>query len=76
VFINTVRQQDQDDAATFRLPGATETNQSASFSHSEDQLLEVARELEKRSFERWLVLGRGVKILRQRADLLNLGVRQ
>ena len=76
--ISPDHQQEQDTSATFQLPGATETetNQSASFSTSEDQALEAAREAlatEKRSFERWLVIGRGVKILRQRADLLNLG---
>jgi hypothetical protein len=28
---------------------------------------------EKRSFERWLIIGKAVRILRKRADLLNLG---
>jgi hypothetical protein len=56
-----------------RLGGTTEANQSVRFSSSEDADLEAAREAcftLKRSFSAWLTVGKGIGILRQRADRL------
>jgi hypothetical protein len=66
--------EDSGTTQSFGCAGSTETNQSATFSSSEDTQLEAAREAwfgQKRTFERWLVIGRGVRILRQRADRLH-----
>jgi hypothetical protein len=57
--------------------GSTESNQSVTFSSCEDKELEAARQAwfeQKRTYERWLVIGRGIRILRRRAD--RLGGRQ
>ena len=68
---NTKPQQDQDAGiAAFRLQ-ETKTNRSADFSTAEDTQLDAAREVWsglKRTFQSWMVLGRGVRIIRQRAD--------
>jgi hypothetical protein len=59
--------------ASFSCAGSTETNQSISFSSLEDADLEAAREAWfglKRSFEGWMAVGKGIRILRQRADRL------
>jgi len=67
---------DPDTTQAFQLLGATESqrNVSTSFSASEDETLEAARAawagLSKRSFEGWIAIGRGIRILRRRADQL------
>ena len=64
-----------DDAQALQLLGATEPqrNVSTSFSASEDEALEAARAAWvglKRTFEGWIAIGQGIRILRRRADQL------
>jgi len=66
-----------DTAQALQLLGATERQQpnvSTSFSASEDEALEAARAawvgLRKRTFEGWIAIGKGIRILRRRADQL------